>query len=84
MPRALERTAGAEEVEIATIQAPDAFGDAALLNNAPRLASIVSSGTLFTVFITRARFEEVLGPHGSRKLPRGFPDPHKVVRGLLS
>ena len=55
-PDKIERT-------IAQLSESDCFGELALLRNEPRAASIVvTSLTLDVLYITRAEFEEVLGP----------------------
>jgi CRP-like cAMP-binding protein len=51
------------QTDVASLSEFDAFGEAALLNNAPRNASIVAaSQSLECLALDRATFEEVLGP----------------------
>ena len=51
-----------EEFLLNTLSSSACFGEAALLNNAPRNATIAAKGELHAVFVSREMFEEVLGP----------------------
>ena len=52
-----------EEVQLATLEVGACFGERALLRSEVRYASIVvRSDRLFTLFISRHNFEQVLGP----------------------
>ena len=51
------------EVDVATLSELMAFGEAALINNAPRNASIVAaSASLECMMLDRDNFEAVIGP----------------------
>ena len=49
------------ETVLATLCNGDCFGEKALLEDAPRAASIVATGMLYAACISRAEFESVLG-----------------------
>ncbi|KAF0699346.1 Aste57867_10062 [Aphanomyces stellatus] len=49
-------------VEIAKLSVGDYFGEMALLNDEPRKANVVASGTLECFVLERAKFNELLGP----------------------
>ena len=51
-----------DEEELATLTEGACFGERALLRNEVRFASIVCNTRLFTLCISRERFEEELGP----------------------
>ena len=53
---------GATSREVMQLGQYDYFGERALLNNEPRAASVIAVGPVTCLHISRAAFEEVLGP----------------------
>ena len=68
-----------EEFVLNTLSTPDCFGEAALLTNAPRNATIVAKGDVYTLFIDRDSFEAALGPLENYKI--GHADSRKQREG---
>ena len=51
-----------EQEELATLMAPDCFGEMALMDNSPRHASVVAKGEVHCLTLDRAHFVKLLGP----------------------
>ncbi|ETV90376.1 AGC/PKA protein kinase [Aphanomyces invadans] len=58
----VSKMSGSTVVEIAKLSVGEFFGEMALLNDEPRKANVVASGSLECFVLERAKFVELLGP----------------------